>query len=114
MPGKVVFEGELGIVIGTRCRDVAEARRRPRYSATPASTTSPPREMLSENADFAQWCRAKGFDTFGCLGPVIATGLDWRGLRVMTRLNGDERQNYPLSRHDLSAGAAGQPRSRAT
>ena len=34
-------------------------------------------EVLNENADFAQWCRSKGYDTFGCLGPVIATDLDW-------------------------------------
>jgi 2-keto-4-pentenoate hydratase/2-oxohepta-3-ene-1,7-dioic acid hydratase in catechol pathway len=54
-------------------------------------------EVLNENADFAQWCRSKSYDTFGCLGPVIAAGLDWAALRVVTRLEGVERQNYPLS-----------------
>ena len=53
--------------------------------------------MLNENPDFAQWCRSKGHDTFGCLGPVIATDFDWRGARVKTLLDGVERQNYPLA-----------------
>jgi 2-keto-4-pentenoate hydratase/2-oxohepta-3-ene-1,7-dioic acid hydratase in catechol pathway len=53
--------------------------------------------VLNENVDFAQWCRSKGYDTFGCLGPVIATGLEWSRLKVITRLDGVERQNYPLA-----------------
>ena len=28
---------------------------------------------------------------------MIATGLDWSKLRVVTRVDGVERQNYPLS-----------------
>jgi 2-keto-4-pentenoate hydratase/2-oxohepta-3-ene-1,7-dioic acid hydratase in catechol pathway len=54
-------------------------------------------EVLNESPDFAQWCRSKGYDTFGCLGPVIATELDWRNARVVTKVDGTERQNYPLS-----------------
>src|SRR5205823_11764005 len=54
-------------------------------------------EVLNEDGNFAQWCRSKGYDTFGCLGPFIATGFDWSQARVITRLNGVERQNYALS-----------------
>jgi 2-keto-4-pentenoate hydratase/2-oxohepta-3-ene-1,7-dioic acid hydratase in catechol pathway len=54
-------------------------------------------EVLNENPDFAQWCRSKGYDTFGCLGPRIATDLDWQSARVVTKVDGTERQNYPLS-----------------
>jgi 2-keto-4-pentenoate hydratase/2-oxohepta-3-ene-1,7-dioic acid hydratase in catechol pathway len=39
-----------------------------------------------------QWGRAKGFDTFCPAGPRIATGLDWRGLELVCRVNGIERQ----------------------
>ena len=46
---------------------------------------------------FAQWTRAKGMAGFGPIGPVIATGLDWRALGVRTLVNGRERQAYPLS-----------------
>jgi len=53
--------------------------------------------VLNENPDFVQWCRSKSYDTFGCLGPVIASDFDCSGVSVITRLDGVERQNYPLS-----------------
>jgi 2-keto-4-pentenoate hydratase/2-oxohepta-3-ene-1,7-dioic acid hydratase in catechol pathway len=39
-----------------------------------------------------QWGRAKGFDTFCPVGPKVATGLDWRTLELICRVNGAERQ----------------------
>ena len=39
-----------------------------------------------------QWGRAKGFDTFCPVGPRIGTGLDWRELELICRVNGTERQ----------------------
>ena len=95
--GKIAYEGELGIVIGKLCKDVAPDAAEEHifgYTCVNDVTAS---AVLNENADFAQWCRSKGYDTFGCLGPVIATGLDWSRLRVITRVDGVERQNYPLS-----------------
>jgi 2-keto-4-pentenoate hydratase/2-oxohepta-3-ene-1,7-dioic acid hydratase in catechol pathway len=41
--------------------------------------------------------RAKGFDTFCPFGPAVATGLDPDKLRVRTVLNGEVRQDYPVS-----------------
>jgi 2-keto-4-pentenoate hydratase/2-oxohepta-3-ene-1,7-dioic acid hydratase in catechol pathway len=95
--GKIAYEGELGIVIGKRCKDVPLSEAGDHifgYTCVNDVTAS---EVLNENVDFAQWCRSKGYDTFGCLGPVITTGLEWSRLRVITRLDGVERQNYPLS-----------------
>ena len=95
--GKIAYEGELGIVIGRLCKDLAPGVAGEHivgYTCVNDVTAS---AVLNENVDFAQWCRSKGYDTFGCLGPVIATGLDWSRLRVITRVNGVERQNYPLS-----------------
>src|SRR5450631_2852693 len=95
--GKIAYEGELGIVIGKLCKDVAPSGADDHifgYTCVNDVTAS---GVLNENADFVQWCRSKGYDTFGCLGPVIATGLDWSSLRVITRVDGIERQNYPLS-----------------
>ncbi len=40
-----------------------------------------------------QWGRAKGFDTFCPLGPVLATDLDPARLAVRARVNGETRQN---------------------
>jgi 2-keto-4-pentenoate hydratase/2-oxohepta-3-ene-1,7-dioic acid hydratase in catechol pathway len=46
-----------------------------------------------QNKD-GQWTRAKGFDTFCPVGPVVADGLDpWKGVRVQSRVNGELRQN---------------------
>jgi 2-keto-4-pentenoate hydratase/2-oxohepta-3-ene-1,7-dioic acid hydratase in catechol pathway len=95
--GKIAYEGELGIVIGKPCKDVRPSEAGDHifgYTCVNDVTAS---EVLNENVDFAQWCRSKGYDTFGCLGPVITTGLEWSRLRVITRLDGVERQNYPLS-----------------
>jgi 2-keto-4-pentenoate hydratase/2-oxohepta-3-ene-1,7-dioic acid hydratase in catechol pathway len=44
-----------------------------------------------------QWFRAKASDTFGPVGPVIATGLDPDNLLVQTRVNGETRQSERTS-----------------
>ena len=44
-----------------------------------------------------QWWRAKGSDTFAPLGPIIATGLDYKKSRLQTRLNGEVKQSQLLS-----------------
>jgi 2-keto-4-pentenoate hydratase/2-oxohepta-3-ene-1,7-dioic acid hydratase in catechol pathway len=95
--GKIVYEGELGIVIGKRCKDVSPGDAAGHIFGYTCVNDVTAAAVLNENPDFAQWCRSKGYDTFGCIGPVIATGLDWSQLRVITRLGGVERQNYPLS-----------------
>jgi 2-keto-4-pentenoate hydratase/2-oxohepta-3-ene-1,7-dioic acid hydratase in catechol pathway len=95
--GKIVYEGELGIVIGKRCKDIDPGTAADYIFGYTCVNDVTAMGVLNENPDFAQWCRSKGYDTFGCIGPVIATGLDWSTLRVITRLDGVERQNYPLS-----------------
>ncbi len=46
-----------------------------------------------QNKD-GQWTRAKSFDTFCPVGPVVADDLDpWKGVRVQSRVNGELRQN---------------------
>jgi 2-keto-4-pentenoate hydratase/2-oxohepta-3-ene-1,7-dioic acid hydratase in catechol pathway len=95
--GKIAYEGELGIVIGKPCKNISPHDAGDKvfgYTCVNDVTAS---DVLNENIDFAQWCRSKGYDTFGCLGPVITTGLDWSRSRVITRVDGVERQNYPLS-----------------
>ncbi len=95
--GKIAFEGELGIVIGRRCKDAAPSEAAGCIFGYTCVNDVTAAEVLNENGDFAQWCRSKGYDTFGCLGPVITTRFDWASARVITRLDGVERQNYPLS-----------------
>ena len=93
--GRVVYEGELGIVIGKRLPPCPPPMRVAAYSATPASTTSPRSNSTARDPVFPQWTRAKGFDGFGVFGPCIATGIDPLRLVIRTVVNGRERQNYP-------------------
>ena len=94
--GKVVYEGELGIVIGKECKEVAEADIGPDIFGYTCVNDVTAAELINKDTTFAQWVRAKSFDTFGVFGPVIATDLDPAALTVRTVLNGQERQNYPV------------------
>ena len=95
--GKVVFEGELGIVIGRRCSALPEAQALEHVFGYTCGNDVTVADILNRDASFAQWTRAKGFDTFCPLGPAVATGLDPATLEVTTRLNGEVRQHYPIS-----------------
>lgn len=92
--GQVVFEGELGIVIGKRCAGVAPADAIFGYTCVNDVTA---RDILRADPSFPQWSRAKGFDGFGVFGPCIATGLDPADLRVRVTLAGELKQDYPVS-----------------
>jgi 2-keto-4-pentenoate hydratase/2-oxohepta-3-ene-1,7-dioic acid hydratase in catechol pathway len=95
--GPVVFEGELGIVIGAECRDVAEHEADRHIFGYTCVNDVTARAILRSDPSFPQWVRAKSFDTFGVFGPVIASGLDPDALRVRTLLDGIEKQNYPVA-----------------
>lgn len=95
--GKIVYEGELGIVIGKRCRDASVEEAASAIFGYTIVNDVTAAELLNENPHFPQWSRAKGFDTFCCIGPAIVSGFDWHAARVVTTLDGVERQNYPLS-----------------
>jgi 2-keto-4-pentenoate hydratase/2-oxohepta-3-ene-1,7-dioic acid hydratase in catechol pathway len=94
--GQVVFEGELGIVIGRRCRDVALADAASVVFGYTCVNDITARDLLRLDPIFVHWTRAKGFDGFGIFGPVIATGLDPAGLRVRAEVAGEQRQDYPV------------------
>lgn len=95
--GRVVYEGELGVVIGRRCKGLDEAGAEAAIFGYTCVNDITAVELFGKIEKFEQWARAKGCDGFGPVGPAIATGLDWRGLTVRTVLNGRERQNYPTS-----------------
>ena len=95
--GKVVYEGELGIVIGRTCRSVSEAEAGHNIFGYTCVNDVTAVAILDKDKSFAQWTRAKSFDTFGVFGPVVATGLDPLQLSVKTILDGQERQNYPVT-----------------
>lgn len=95
--GKVVFEGELAIVVGKTATGVAEANAMDHVFGYTCANDVTEAEVLNRDASFTQWTRAKGMDTFCPMGPAIATGLDASTLVVRTILNGEVRQDYPVS-----------------
>jgi len=95
--GKVVYEAELGIVIGKCCRGISEAEAADHIFGYTCVNDVTAVELLKKDASFDQWTRAKSFDTFGVFGPVIATGVNPAALTVKLFLNDQERQNYPVS-----------------
>lgn len=95
--GPIVYEGEIGIVIGKRCSAVAEADIEDYIFGYTCINDVTAAKIISKDATFAQWTRSKSYDTFGVFGPVVATDIDPMTLSIRTVLNGDERQNYPVS-----------------
>ena len=95
--GAVFYEGELALVVGRTMRAVAPADVRAHLLGCTIANDVTAMELIARDPSFAQWSRAKNFDTFGVLGPWIDTDFDWAGASVRTRVNGRERQNYPLA-----------------
>lgn len=95
--GRVIFEGELGIVIGQACQDISPEEAETAILGYTCVNDLTSLDILNADPSFKQWTRSKGFDGFGVMGPVIATGLDWRELTIRTLVNGRERQSYPAS-----------------
>jgi 2-keto-4-pentenoate hydratase/2-oxohepta-3-ene-1,7-dioic acid hydratase in catechol pathway len=95
--GKIIYEGELGIVIGKTCSNISEAEAGSYIFGYTCVNDVTAIDLLKKDKSFDQWSRSKSFDTFGVFGPVIATGLDPMKLSIKTILNGAERQNYPVS-----------------
>jgi 2-keto-4-pentenoate hydratase/2-oxohepta-3-ene-1,7-dioic acid hydratase in catechol pathway len=94
---RIFYEGELGVVIGKTCRNVDEAGAEAAIFGYTCVNDVTAAEAFGDDPNFSQWARAKSCDSFGPVGPAIATGFDWSAARVKTLLNGRERQNYALS-----------------
>ncbi len=88
---RVDHEGELGVVIGKTCyqppADVDIRQYILGYTCV--------NDVTARDLQFAdgQWSRAKGFDTFCPVGPIVTSEIDpWAGIGVETRVNGEIRQ----------------------
>ncbi len=88
--GLLNYEGELAIVIGTRCRNVASPRAREVIRGYTVMNDVTARDV--QRAD-SQWTRGKAFDTSAPLGPWLATELDAHDVTVRTWVNGELRQD---------------------
>jgi 2-keto-4-pentenoate hydratase/2-oxohepta-3-ene-1,7-dioic acid hydratase in catechol pathway len=95
--GRVIYEAELGIVIGRPCKDADPAEAAGAIFGYTCVNDVTALQLLDADPSFPQWARAKGFDTFGAFGPSIAADTDVSDATIRAELNGRERQNYPVS-----------------
>jgi 2-keto-4-pentenoate hydratase/2-oxohepta-3-ene-1,7-dioic acid hydratase in catechol pathway len=91
---RVDYEGELAIVIGREARNVKEARWRDCVAGFTCANDVTARDIQKKDVQFT---RGKSFDTFCPVGPWIETDLDVTSRRLLTRVNGEVRQNGDTS-----------------
>lgn len=93
---RVDFEGELGVVIGARARHVKAADAMACVLGYTVVNDVTARDLQKKDG---QWTRGKGFDTFCPVGPwVVPAGeVDLASMRVTTRLNGEVKQDGPVT-----------------
>ena len=95
--GSIIYEAELGIVIGKQCFGIKEEQADDFIFGYTCVNDVTAIKLIREDGFFEQWSRAKCFDTFAPFGPVIATNIDPDSLIIKGNLNGQEYQNYPVS-----------------
>lgn len=86
------YEGELTVVMKERCYKLADnCEVRPFIFGYTCANEVTARDLQKKDN---QWTRAKGFDTFCPLGPLVSDELDpWKGVQVETRVNGLVKQS---------------------
>ena len=89
---RIDFEGELAVVMGRRAsRLKADADWRSYVRGYTVANDVTARDLQKKDG---QWTRAKGFDTFCPVGPILSDEVDpEKGLNVETRVNGELRQH---------------------
>ncbi|EIC08148.1 hypothetical protein HMPREF1529_02396 [Microbacterium sp. oral taxon 186 str. F0373] len=89
------FEGELAVVIGRVAKNVPASAALDYVFGYTIGNDVTARDLQKSDG---QWARAKGFDTFCPLGPAIETDFDLdAGARIVTRVDGEVRQDGPIS-----------------
>jgi 2-keto-4-pentenoate hydratase/2-oxohepta-3-ene-1,7-dioic acid hydratase in catechol pathway len=93
---RVDFEGELGVVIGKRARNVASAEAASYILGYTCVNDVTARDLQKKDG---QWTRGKGFDTFCAVGPYIIPRdeADFANFRVRTFVDGDKKQDGSVS-----------------
>jgi len=89
---RVDFEGELALIVGQRVSKLAaDADWRAVVRGYTIANDVTARDLQKKDG---QWTRAKGFDTFCPVGPIVSDEVDPEaGLTVETRVNGELRQH---------------------
>jgi 2-keto-4-pentenoate hydratase/2-oxohepta-3-ene-1,7-dioic acid hydratase in catechol pathway len=89
---RVEHEGEIGVVISRRARDVSETEALDAVSGYVPLNDVTARDLQKLDVQFT---RSKGFDTFCPVGELIPAHrvAQWRDLEIVCRVNGEMRQH---------------------
>ena len=92
---RVDYEGELAVVIGRACYQLPDGTDlKPYILGYTCLNDVTARDLQKTDV---QWTRAKGFDTFCPIGPVIETEFDESKTTIETFVNGQRRQSAPAT-----------------
>ena len=92
---RIDYEGELAVIISRPCRRLRDGEDYSPYIA--GYTLLNDVSARDYQALDKQWTRAKSFDTFCPLGPVMETEFDVTRGTIETLLNGIRKQYAPLT-----------------
>ena len=93
--GRVDYEGEIAVRIGTKARHVSEAEAWSVIDGVFPLNDVTARDLQAKDD---QWSRAKGFDTFCPIGSASTVSQDdFTDVTLVTRVNGEERQRAKAS-----------------
>ena len=81
----VHYEAEICVVIGKTARHITEAQVKDHIFGVTACNDVSERDWQKQDL---QWFRAKAADTFGPMGPVLVTNVDYNNLKLIGRHNG--------------------------
>lgn len=90
------YEGEVGVVVGRRARHIRAPQALDYVAGYTIVNDVTARDLQKKDG---QWTRGKGFDTFCPAGPwwVPKEEVDFESLRIVTRVNGQIRQDAPVT-----------------
>jgi len=91
---RLEYEGELAVVIAAVAKGVTRDRWREVVLGYTCAIDATARDQQEKDS---QWGRAKGFDTAGPLGPWIETDISPDDLSLVTKVNGEVKQDARTS-----------------
>ncbi|MGM0471130.1 MAG: fumarylacetoacetate hydrolase family protein [Bacillota bacterium] len=94
MSNQVDYEAELAIIIGREAKNITSQQAEDYILGYSCFNDLTARDLQSRDG---QWSRAKSFDTFAPVGPVIATELNPNDLQIQLYQNGSLQQDSTTS-----------------
>jgi 2-keto-4-pentenoate hydratase/2-oxohepta-3-ene-1,7-dioic acid hydratase in catechol pathway len=88
--GRIDYEAEMAVVMGRRASRVKVSDAMDYVLGLTCLCDVTARDLQNKDV---QYTRAKGFDSFGPIGPCIAIGLDPSNLSIEGWVNGDKKQS---------------------